>query len=154
MSQFRVSFWRMASVSLLVALSGCSFPVEQNCEKRLSNSLGDMLPKLKYVHTQLLFDFSQVEASKALIIVKDGYAGSGRPSFQTCVGDCKQSISPTSKTPVVSSDKKEIFIDGPSGPIKKVIWQACALESKGVWLKSVNYRLFDPADSEMNKIAN
>jgi hypothetical protein len=152
-SQFPVSFRKIVSMSLLAALSGCSFPVEQNCEKRLLNSLRETLPRMEYARTQLLFDFSQVEASKVLMIVNDGYAGSGPPSFQTCAGDCKQGINPASKTPVVFPDKSEIFVDGPSGPINTVISEACALESDGVWLKSVTYRLSDAADAEINKIA-
>ncbi len=153
MSQFPVSSRKIVSLSLLLALVGCSYPVEQNCEKRLFNSLQDTLPEMEYVQTQLLFDFSQVEASKVLEIVNGGYAGSGPPSFQICAGDCKQGINPASKTPVVFADKNQIFIDGPSGPISTVVSKACALESDGVWLKSVSYRLSKSADAEMDKIA-
>jgi hypothetical protein len=140
----------------LMVLGGCSksFPLEKDCEKRVSNSMSKLPVKLENVHSKLLFDFSAADATKAAAILQDGYAGSGRPSVQICTGECSnQSINPSAKTPVVSPDKKEIFVQGASGPTTTVITQACALESKGVWLKAVTYSPFIPADAENNKIA-
>ena len=140
----------------LVALSGCSvnFPLEQNCVKRLSKSAGDDLPKWEYVHTQLLFDFSNVDATKAADILKNGYAGSGPPGFVTAMVNNKV-IQSNSKTgaPVITENGNEILVDGPWGTTKEVVTKACALESKGVWIKSVRYSPFHPNDDEPSKIA-
>ena len=139
----------------LMGLGGCSksFPLEKDCEKRISSSLNELPIKLENVHSKLLFDFSMANSTKASAILKEGYAGSGRPGMRFCTGDCgNQIIDPSTKTPTVSPDKKEIFVEGPSGPTTKVISQACALESKGVWLKAVTYSPFIPANANENKI--
>jgi hypothetical protein len=142
------------SLVFLCILNGCSysFPVEGNCEKRLLNSLGEFA-KWDHVHTRLQFDYSNAMASKAEAILKNGYADSGQPNLETCVGNCRdQNLRAATEMPVADPVKKEISLKGPSGRTKEVISQACALESKGVWIKSVTYSPFNPADAEMNKI--
>ena len=146
----------ISSIGLLLGLSGCSYtyPLEQNCEKRLSTSLAGTKPMWEYAHTQLLFDFSNADTQKASNIMKNGYAGSGPPGTVIAMGNNKI-VDSDSKTgaPVITDNRNEILVDGPSGTTKDVIAKACALESKGVWIKSVRYSPFKPTDAEISKIA-
>ncbi|MEQ1539786.1 MAG: hypothetical protein ABL928_12750 [Sphingorhabdus sp.] len=139
-----------------IALGSCSanFPMEPNCEKRLSTSLASTQPMWEYAHTQLLFDFSNADTQKASDIMKNGYAGSGPPGSVIAMGSNKI-IDSDSKTgaPVITENRNEILVDGPSGAAKDVISKACTLESKDVWIKSVRYSPRKPTDAELGKIA-
>lgn len=143
-------------MSLLLAINSCSYsyPLQQNCEKRVSNSLSQSAMNWDKVHTQLLFDFSTTDTQKTARILKNGYAESGPPGLITAMGNNK-AVHTDSKTgaPVITEHGNEILVDGPSGAIKDVITKACALETQGVWLKSVNMRPFNTTDTAISEVA-
>jgi hypothetical protein len=149
--QFRQLELLLTSVAICSLMGSCSrsFPAEQSCEKRISHLMEKSPIQMEYVHTKLLFDFSNANAKNAADIVKYGYAGSGQPGFAfSSVSNHKPHFVTSVTVPVITESGKEIWVDSFSGLVSSVITKACALESDGVWLRSISAQPYSPTVSE------